>query len=105
MKWHRANVDAVDRDSAALRVVETHQQVDYRGLPRSSLAQGSKRLAWSRRKADALEHPFDRCRLALAARLLLCQMRDVVREPDVFERHFDSVPVIQLSPSFVEFTA
>ena len=70
-----ADVDAVDRDPAALHVVEPQQQVDQRRLARAGGADDADALAGADLEADtSLQHA-----------VWLAVVRRVVREPDVVE--------------------
>src|SRR6185503_16483997 len=53
-----ANVDAVHQDAAALRIIETKQEVDDRGLSCSSMPHERERLAGTDSKAHAPKHPL-----------------------------------------------
>ena len=89
-EWNCADIDTVDGDPPALRVVEAHQQVDDRSLPRAGVSDQGERLTWSRGEADALEDPLDGDDLLGHALFLLRQMRQVVGKPHVFERYLDA---------------
>ena len=89
LERHRANVDAIDSDSAALRIVESHQEIDDCRLSSSSVPNERQRLSGTRRKAYPFENPFDGDSFRLLAALLLRQMGEVVREPHIFKRDLD----------------
>src|SRR5204862_3120608 len=89
LQRHGADVDSVDRDSPALRIIESHQQVDDRRLAGAGVSYQRQGFARACGEADALEYPFDRSRFCLSANSLLRQMGEVISEPHIFERDLD----------------
>ena len=88
VEWDFANIDAIDEDSPALRIIEPQQQVDDRRLARPRVPDQRQRPSRLDFKPHAPEHPLRRRRLAVVA----CNMAEIVREPHVLELHRDPAP-------------
>src|SRR6266550_4793255 len=82
---HLANVDAVYENPAALRIVESHQQIRDRGLPRARMTDECDRAAGFGNEAHAFEEP-----LGFAARYIpRSEVGSLVSEPHILEPHLD----------------
>src|SRR5262249_12368061 len=75
----RADIDAVEEDAAALRVVEPEEQVDDGGLPRTGVPDHSDGATDRNAEAHATKHPQ-----RLGAIVVLPD-RARIGEPDVLE--------------------
>ena len=76
-----ANVDAVDEDPPALRIIEPEQQIDDRRLAGPGVADQRERFTRLDFKARRLEHPLRRRRRAAT----VGHVAEIVGEPDVVE--------------------
>src|SRR5688500_15972128 len=82
---HFSNVRPADEDAPLLRIVESHQQVDDRRLPRAGMSDDGNGLSRANRERYALENPL----LLAGGTLPRSEMPAVVGEPHVLERHLD----------------
>src|SRR5205814_7922064 len=88
LERHFANVHPVHENPAALRIIESHQQIRDRGLTRAGMP--DERDGSSRRgdEADALQHPL---RFAVSD-IAGSEMWPLISKPSVLEPDLDRLP-------------